>query len=349
MHLAMRPLFAAIGLLATAPALFAGKADGRLDIYWADSEGGGSTLIVTPEGESVLIDSGNPGGRDSGRILNVLTNVAGLKQIDHMVITHLHIDHFGGAAEIAAVVPVKNLWDNGLTDTDPDGNKNSAWSMMSKPYRTMTVGHRNRVEPGLTLPLKAGAQPLELRCVVTRQEPVATVVPGAVKGSGKPAEKAPDTSDNANSSAWVLGFGKFRFYDGGDLTWNTEAKLVWPEVRVPEVDVYQVTHHGLDVSNNPRLLAALNPKVSVMNNGPTKGTSGEVIATLRSLPGLEAQYQLHRNVRRDGSTNNCPDDFIANAKAGEGHYILCSVAADTRSYSITLPSTGITRTYVTKP
>jgi beta-lactamase superfamily II metal-dependent hydrolase len=345
----MRPLFAAIGLLAAAPALFAGKADGRLDIYWADSEGGGSTLIVTPEGESVLIDSGNPGGRDSGRILNVLTNVAGLKQVDHLVITHLHIDHFGGAAEIAASVPVKNLWDNGLTEADPDGNKNSAWPMMSKPYRTMTVGHRNRVEPGLTLPLKSGAQPLELRCVIARQEPVATVVTGAVKGAAKPAEKAPDTSDNANSSAWVLGFGKFHFYDGGDLTWNAEAKLIWPEVRVLEVDVYQVTHHGLDVSNNPRLLAALNPKVSVMNNGPTKGTAGEVIATLRSLRGLEAQYQLHRNVRRDGSTNNCPDDFIANAKAGDGHYILCSVAADSRSYSITLPSTGITRTYVTKP
>lgn len=345
----MRPLFALAGLLATTPALLAGKSDGRLDIYWADSEGGGSTLIVTPEGESVLIDSGNPGGRDSGRILNVLTNVAGLKQLDHLVITHLHIDHFGGAAEIAAAVPVKNLWDNGLADADPDGNKNSAWPMMSKPYRNMTVGQRHRVEPGLVLPLKSGAQPLELRCVIARRQPASSAVAGVKADATKPSEKDPDTSDNANSSAWVLGFGKFHFYDGGDLTWNTEAKLVWPEVRVPEVDVYQVTHHGLDVSNHPRLLSALKPKVSVMNNGPTKGTAGEVIATLRSLPDLEAQYQLHRNVRRDGSTNNCPDDFIANAKAGDGHYILCSVAADTRSYSIALPATGVTRTYTTKP
>ena len=118
----MHSLFVGALAFATATSALAGKSDGRLDIYWSDSDGGGSTLIVTPAGESVLIDSGNPGGRDSGRILNVLTNPAGLRQIDHLVITHLHIDHFGGAAELAAAVPVKNLWDNGLPDTDPDGN-----------------------------------------------------------------------------------------------------------------------------------------------------------------------------------------------------------------------------------
>src|SRR5437762_13948512 len=71
----------------------AGKADRTLDIYWIDSEGGGSTLIVTPAGESVLIDSGNPGGRDSKRIHRLATEAAGLKKIDFLVTTHFHIDH----------------------------------------------------------------------------------------------------------------------------------------------------------------------------------------------------------------------------------------------------------------
>ncbi len=328
--------------------LVAGKNDGRLDLWWCDSDGGGSTLIVTPAGESILIDSGNPGGRDSARILKVLTQTAGLNHLDHLVVTHLHIDHFGGAAEIAAQVPVKNLWDNGLTDADPDGNRNSTWPLTSKAYRTMPVGQRHRVEPGLSLPLTAGKTPLSMRCVITRQKPAEGVFPDRKATGTAPVLKAPDTSDNANSSAWILSFGNFRFFDGGDLTWNAETQLIWPQIRVPEVDLYQVTHHGLDVSNHPRLLAALNPTVTVMNNGSTKGTAGEVLATLRGLPRLEAQYQLHRNLRPDGVTNNIPNDFIANIEAGTAHPIHCAVLPDGSAYSITLPAAPITRTYTTR-
>ena len=328
--------------------LVAGKNDGRLDLWWCDSDGGGSTLIVTPAGESILIDSGNPGGRDSARILKVLTQTAGLNHLDHLVVTHLHIDHFGGAAEIAAQVPVKNLWDNGLTDADPDGNRNSTWPLTSKAYRTMPVGQRHRVEPGLSLPLTAGKTPLSMRCVITRQKPAEGVFSDRKATGTAPVLKAPDTSDNANSSAWVLSFGNFRFFDGGDLTWNAETQLIWPQIRVPEVDLYQVTHHGLDVSNHPRLLAALNPTVTVMNNGSTKGTAGEVLATLRGLPRLEAQYQLHRNLRPDGVTNNIPNDFIANIEAGTAHPIHCAVLPDGSAYSITLPAAPITRTYTTR-
>ena len=48
----------------------AGAKDGTLNVYWIDSEGGGSTLIVTPNDESVLIDAGNPGGRATPRALS---------------------------------------------------------------------------------------------------------------------------------------------------------------------------------------------------------------------------------------------------------------------------------------
>src|SRR5437879_9051804 len=108
-----------IGILAAAFAVFApppaqgGQADKALDIYWIDSEGGGSTLIVTPTDESVLIDSGNPGGRDAGRIHQAATKAACLQRIDHYVTTHFHVDHFGGAAELAALMPIVNVYDNG--------------------------------------------------------------------------------------------------------------------------------------------------------------------------------------------------------------------------------------------
>src|SRR5687767_4463492 len=129
-------------------------ADKTLDIYWIDSEGGGSTLIVTPAGESVLIDSGNPGGRDAGRIHKAATEAAGLQRIDHYITTHFHIDHFGGAAELAAKIPFGRIWDNGLPSSDPDGGTNlQKWFAAIVPYRDIKAERRQMI-PGTTLPLK---------------------------------------------------------------------------------------------------------------------------------------------------------------------------------------------------
>ena len=74
------------------------NAKGTLDVYWVDVEGGAATVVVTPAGESILVDTGNPGTRDAGRIHKVATQVAGLKKIDHLITTHFHGDHYGGAA-----------------------------------------------------------------------------------------------------------------------------------------------------------------------------------------------------------------------------------------------------------
>src|SRR5947209_3905956 len=88
-----------------------------LDIYFIDVEGGAATLIVTPAGESLLVDSGNPGERDAGRIAHVALEVAGLKQIDHYITTHWHKDHVGGIPRLAQLIPVKHYYDHGLPAT----------------------------------------------------------------------------------------------------------------------------------------------------------------------------------------------------------------------------------------
>lgn len=85
-----------------------------LDIYFIDVEGGGATLIVTPAGQSLLIDSGFPGERDAGRVAHVAREVAGLRQIDHYLTTHWHRDHVGGSSRLAQLIPIWNYYDHGL-------------------------------------------------------------------------------------------------------------------------------------------------------------------------------------------------------------------------------------------
>ena len=103
-------LFATVGNAQNKPAK-------TLDIYFIDTEGGLSALYVSPTGESLLIDTGNPGGRDTDRIMEVL-NTAGVKQIDHLILTHYHGDHVGGLQELAKRIPIKHFIDHGPS-TDP--------------------------------------------------------------------------------------------------------------------------------------------------------------------------------------------------------------------------------------
>src|SRR5215469_5442818 len=151
----------------------AGQSDGTLDFYWNDVEGGGATLIVTPQGESILIDSGNPGGRDAGRIFKTAAEVAGLKKIEHYVTTHFHADHYGGAAELSKLIPIGQVYDKGIPDSDPDHNpSNRNWEQRSKPYRDFKADGRHRMKAGDEIALRQppGGMKLSLRCVAAEQE-----------------------------------------------------------------------------------------------------------------------------------------------------------------------------------
>lgn len=341
---------------AVASVSFADQKSKTLDVYWVDSEGGGSTLIVTPAGESVLIDTGNPGGRDSSRIV-AAAKAAGLSKIDHVAITHWHIDHFGGAAEVAQQIPFGTLYERALPESDPDGRKQSTFLTQIKPYKEIAA-KRVALAAGATIPLQSAGTKLALRCLAADQklvEPTAAQAKAKNPLTGTVAAKAPDTSDNANSAVFVLEFGGFRLFDGGDLTWNIEEKLVTPYNLPGVVDVYQTNHHGLEVSNNPLLVQSLEPTVVVMNNGPKKGGQPGTFAAIKSAKSVQALYQVHKSYNVPAE-ENAPHEHIANhdnltgAEAARcpAHIVKMTVAPDGKSYTISLPSTGHSRTFKTK-
>jgi beta-lactamase superfamily II metal-dependent hydrolase len=318
---------------------WAGAKDKKLDIYWIDVEGGAATLIVTPAGESVLVDAGNPGGRDPQRIHKVATEVAGLKQIDHLVVTHLHRDHYGGVAELAQLMPIKTLYENGIDSAPEQERKNDA----VPAFKGAKVGKRVAVKVGDQLPVEGvtlivrGARKEFDHAGKERKNPACS--------GAKPKEE--DKSDNANSVVLSLQYKGWKFFDGGDLTWNMEEKLACPATTLSEVDVFQSTHHGLDLSNNPVLVKALHPKVAVFNNGPKKGCQPDAFATVKAIPGLEGIYQMHKNLVAN-EANTTPEKIANLDEKCAGNYLKLSVEPNGKKYTVYNPSTKHEKTYTTK-
>jgi beta-lactamase superfamily II metal-dependent hydrolase len=317
-----------------------------VDLYFIDTEGGAATLMVTPAGESVLVDCGNPGNRDAERIHKVATEQAGLKAIDHMIMSHWHTDHYGGIAKLAKLMPVKNFYDHGIPEKLSEDPKN--FPLLIQAYKEASGGKSKTLKAGDEIVLKQteGAPPLRMRCLCGSGD----VLPEPAEAKENPIAKdhkpmPVDTSDNARSLGFLITYGGFRFLNLGDLTWNIEYKLVHPSDKIGKVDVYQATHHGLEISNNPVLIRTVQPRVAIFCNGPRKGAHPSVIGTLRRLPEPPAIYQLHRNLT-SGAAENTDPEFIANPdEKCQAESIKLAVVPDGKSYSVTVGSKGKPKKY----
>jgi len=332
--------------LGWAGAALGGAADKKLDVYWVDVEGGGATLFVTPAGESILVDTGYPGERDAKRVAKAVLETAGLKKIDHMVITHFHNDHYGALVDILKLVPVGTLYERDVSAA-PDSEKNNA---LIPPYQAAKVDKRVRVKVGDKLALKQakGAAPLAFQFIGADQKFVAAKGKANAEICKENKPKDPDASDNKNSVVMLVTLGPWRFFDGGDLTWNLENDLVCPKNRVGgPIDVYQTNHHGLDQSNNPVLVKSLAPTVGVMNNGPKKGGEAGAFGTLKATTTIQAIYQVHRNVRTGPEVNTAAELTANKDEACTGNFVKMSVDPQGKTYTVSVPATGHEKTYET--
>jgi beta-lactamase superfamily II metal-dependent hydrolase len=280
-----------------------------LDIYVVDVEGGNAILFSAPTGESLLIDTGNVAPdaaiRDAERIMAAAKD-ARLSQIDNLITTHWHGDHFGGMAELAKRIPIRHFIDHGPTiQPTPAFDE-----FLTKIYPQLYARAKHTVaKPGD----KISVAGLDVQVVTSAGETIKAALPGAGApnpycASFKPGDK---NDEDMMSVGVIITFGKFRTIHLGDLTKNKEFELMCPNNRIGTVDLFLGLHHGQDSSNSEVMIHATRPRVAIMNDGTRKGGQPEVMKVLHSSPGLENLWQIHFS-QLSGQEYTVPGMFIAN-------------------------------------
>ena len=314
-----------------------------LQIYFIDVEGGQSTLIVSPAGQSLLIDTGWPGyeGRDADRILTA-AHQAGITQIDYVLITHYHRDHVGGVPQLVDGIKVGTFIDHGPNLEDSQVTRTDYAA-----YQKAISGHAHVVvKPGWTVPIKG----IDVRVLSAAGDLITNALAGGGEANSycaaEPAAPADDT-ENVRSVGVMITYGDFRFLDLGDLTKKKELELACPNNLLGKVDLFLVTHHGADLSNSKALVWALHPEVAVIDNGPRKGSSPAAWQIVHDSPGLRDLWQLHYAEESDRE-HNVDAEHIANVKENcEGKYLEVTAEKD-GSFTLTNTRTGAQKTYTKK-
>ncbi len=338
----------------------------HLKVVSVDVEGGAATLFVTPEGKSLLIDTGWPAGlggwphmgpppgttMSSADRIVAAAKALGLDHLDYVIITHYHIDHVGGLGDLMAQIPVGTFIDHGPNrEFVPAGHPVSSWATQSTyaKYLEETNGHpRLSVSAGTELHIGS----MTLTFVSSDAKPIDTPLPGA--GQPNPACQgvqpmaADGGEENIRSVASVIGFGQARIAAFGDLSWNGEMDLACPIDKVGKVDLLIVTQHGSNLSSNPASVDALAPVVAIMGNGPAKGGDVGPIDVVAHSPRLQGFWRLHSSAAHPQSDG--PADYVANLAGPQdsGFSIEADVAAD-GEIKVTNLRNGFSKTYRAAP
>src|SRR5438034_2235535 len=162
--------------LACAAATLMSVAARDLEIYWIDAEGGAATLIVSPSGQALLVDTANrtPDDRDAKRIF-AATQQAGLKTIDILLTTHFHGDHIGAMQALSKMIPIEMYMDHG--DSVELNRPNVA--AQYKAYVELSQGRRKILQPGDRIPLKGA----DITVIMSAGKPIGKALKGGVPNS----------------------------------------------------------------------------------------------------------------------------------------------------------------------
>jgi competence protein ComEC len=345
-------LLAVSAALRAAAAAAPGENRRELQIYFIDVEGGQSTLLVTPEHHSLLIDTGwagdgsgfRPGdphrARDANRIVAAARD-AGITQIDYLLITHFHVDHDGAVAELSQLIPIGTFIDHSAPSAEAD-RASPGTKQAYEAYLTVRRGGAHlEPPPGERLPLQDVEAIVVSSAGSTLKGPLADA--GATNATCPERATSPrDPYENPRSTGVVVRYGEFRFLDVGDLTGQPLFDLVCPKGLIGRVDAYLVAHHGGPDASVPETFAALKPRVAIMNNGLSKGGARTTYEALHHVSDLEDVWQLH--VSTDAGEANFPARYIANFDESTAYWIQL-VASEDGSFRVLNQRTGEWKAY----
>lgn len=316
--------------------LVAAAPDAPLKVTLIDVEGGGATLLVTPEGKSVLLDAGwasGPGARpgdrpapdSSAQRIASAAKRLGVSKIDYLVVTHYHADHVGGVADVLAAMPVGTLVDHGAnrepTTTATPGTPayESSALVLAPRYEALAKG-RKRLVIKSGDHLQVGA--LRIDFVNADAQGMRRSLPGAGgKGVGCPGEAPASSGENPASIGIVATFGKARVLSLADTTADVELTLVCPVNRLGPIDLLIVSHHGSAQSTTAQLLGSTAPRVALLGNGVRKGGDRKVLELLAAASPRPDLWQQH-SATRSPELDVAPERIANNEGGGDAGYSL---------------------------
>lgn len=378
----LRKILAA-ALLTSALTVPAMAADGALKVVSIDVEGGGGTLFVTPEGTSLLVDTGWPtgagllaspdGAKNSADRIVASANKLGVKKIDYLVITHYHMDHAGGVSDLAKRIPIGTFIDHGPNvehvkpgEVVPPDLKGGTPDELYPKYLEVIKGHPHIVaKPGQVIQMGS------MTDTIVASDGVAMTKGLAGAGAKNPAcdttlalsTKDEGGAENTHSVASLISYGKVKIAAFGDLSWKVEHDLSCPVTRLGHVQVLIATQHGSVISSNPASIADMKPDIAVVGMSGKKGGDVEPIHTIQASQGLMGLWQTHESYAHPelgaadknmiANLNPSKADIAKYSKAmftvppDEGHAIHLDVFKDGKVV-VTNDRNGFSKTYQTK-
>jgi competence protein ComEC len=333
---------------------------GALRIYFVDVEGGQATLFVTPDGHSLLVDTGWSGfnHRDADRIA-AAAKQAGLTRLDNVLISHYHVDHVGGVTQLAAEIPIRTFLDHG---PDREEVPVRGWQSTQAGYdayqKLLATGTYQHVvlHAGEKLPVMG----LDATVVSADGTVIDRPLPGAAAANSScgDADKDPDSfedpdmTENGRAVAIEVKVGSVRILDPADLTWDRERMLMCPVNKLGHINLFIVGNHGMAGATSPALVYGIAPQVAIFDNGVTKGAGIPALDLLRNVPSKPDIWQLH--YAEQAGEHNTEAARIANLEAPVGHGpaqtndkgFLLEVTVDRDGHFVILNSrTGESKTY----
>jgi beta-lactamase superfamily II metal-dependent hydrolase len=293
-------------------------------------------VLAAPDGAIIVVDVGFS-SRDAERVASLLKDELKATKIDALIVTHYHLDHVGGVPTLAGMFPVSEFFDHGAA-VESGPHIDAYMKLVSAAGAKRTI-----VKPGEQLSFGS----LQLTFVTAAQEVIEPPLSSAIPNDGcaDPVSKTQLAgAENPESVGFLARFGSFDFLDLGDFTWNVEQKLACPTNRVGVVDLYQVSHHGMDLSSSPQLVYSLKPLVAVMNNGAAKGGAAATFELLKAAPGLQDLWSLH-HVTANDAAHNADEALTANLDGADQAYGIGALVDASGKFTLSNARTGMSRSY----